>query len=107
MEVNNENNQTNDTVCCDVLEKMNIGWMRLSDNEKIMPYIKGCDDEMLYRINYCPSCGKNIRGIILKKTVMEYADIHVKAIKRQSAVVHGGLVTTIQPSYEEEDAPNW
>jgi hypothetical protein len=66
MEVTNEDNQANDTVCCDVLEKMNIGWMKLSDNEKCMPYIKGYDNEIMYRINYCPSCGKNIRGIILK-----------------------------------------
>jgi hypothetical protein len=46
---------------------MNIGWFRLSDNEKCLPYIKGENGEVTYRINYCPSCGKSIRGLILEK----------------------------------------
>ena len=66
METESKNEQENNIVCCEVLEKMNIGWLRLSDNEKCMPYIKVYDDEVMYRINYCPSCGKNVRGIILK-----------------------------------------
>jgi hypothetical protein len=62
---------TNNDICCEVLEKMNIGWFRLSDSEKCLPYIKGENGEVTYRINYCPSCGKNIRGIILNNTAME------------------------------------
>ena len=67
MEIESKNEHANDTVCCDVLEKMNIGWMKLSDNARCMPYIKNHNDEIMYRINYCPSCGKNIRGLILNK----------------------------------------
>ena len=40
MEIESKNEHANDTVCCDVLEKMNIGWMKLSDNARCMPYIK-------------------------------------------------------------------
>lgn len=55
-----------DTVCCDVLEKMNIGWMKLSDSERCLPHIKDHNGDIMYKVNYCPSCGKDIIGIILK-----------------------------------------
>jgi len=42
-------------VCCGVLEKMNLGWMKLEDGTKCMPYIKGRLDELMYRVNNCPS----------------------------------------------------
>ena len=52
-------------VCCGVLEKMNLGWMILEDGTKCMPYIKGRSDENMYRVNNCPSCGKNVRGVMI------------------------------------------
>lgn len=52
-----------DVVCCGVLEKMNLGWMKLEDGTKCMPYIKGHSDEVMYRVNNCPSCGKYVRGV--------------------------------------------
>jgi hypothetical protein len=56
----------NTVICCDVLERMKISWMKLDDGSKCMPHIKGSSDENMYRINYCPSCGKHVRGLILK-----------------------------------------
>lgn len=56
----------NYTACCDVLEKMDIGWMKIGKNVKCMPYIKDHNGEILYRVNCCPSCGKYIRDIILE-----------------------------------------
>lgn len=53
-------------VCCGVLERMNLGWMRLEDGSKCMPYIKGHSDENMYRVNNCPSCGKYVRDIMIK-----------------------------------------
>ena len=58
--------RTKTTVCCDVLEKMDIGWMSIGGNVKLMPYIKDYNNENLYHLNYCPSCGKSIRGLILQ-----------------------------------------
>lgn len=52
-------------VCCGVLEKMKLGWMKLEDGTRCMPYIKGHSDENLYRVNNCPSCGKYIRYVII------------------------------------------
>ena len=54
-----------DVVCCGVLEKMNLGWMKLEDGTKCMPYIKGHSDEIMYRVNNCPSCGKYIRDVMI------------------------------------------
>lgn len=51
-------------VCCGVLEKMNLGWMKLEDGTKCMPYIKGHSDENMYRVNNCPSCGKYVRDVM-------------------------------------------
>lgn len=62
MKIEKENEQqANDTVCCNILLKMGIGWFSLEDGRKCIPYIG------IYRVNYCPSCGKNIRGLILEK----------------------------------------
>ena len=52
-------------VCCGVLEKMNLGWMKLEDGTKCMPYIKGHSDEVVYRVNNCPSCGKYVRDVMI------------------------------------------
>ena len=52
-------------VCCGVLEKMNLGWMKLEDGTKCMPYIKGHSDEVMYRVNNCPSCGKYVRDVMI------------------------------------------
>ena len=53
-------------VCCGVLEKMNLGWMKLEDGTKCMPYIKGHSDEVMYRVNNCPSCGKYVRDVMIQ-----------------------------------------
>lgn len=53
------------SVCCDILEKMNIDWMKDEDGNKIMPFIYSNSDETMYRVNFCPSCGKNVRSIVL------------------------------------------
>ena len=53
-------------VCCGVLEKMNLGWMKLEDGTKCMPYIKGHSDENMYRVNNCPSCGKYVRDVMVE-----------------------------------------
>jgi len=56
-----------DMPCCEVLEKMKLGWMTLEDGTRCMPYIRGHADTTMYRINNCPSCGKYIRDIMIKK----------------------------------------
>jgi len=53
-------------ICCEVLEKLNIKWMKLEDKKKCMPYITCQADIVMYRVNYCPSCGKNIIGIMIE-----------------------------------------
>lgn len=53
-------------ICCDVLEKLNLGWFEFDDGSLTMPYIFDIENNIKYRVNFCPSCGKNIRGIVLK-----------------------------------------
>lgn len=55
-----------DLICCDSFEKNihNFGWYKLQhqgEEKYLMPYILGTN----YRINYCPSCGKEVRNTIL------------------------------------------
>jgi hypothetical protein len=50
-------------ICCGVIEKMTINWMLLDDGMRCLPHIIGHDGER-YKVNYCPSCGKEIIGII-------------------------------------------
>lgn len=56
-----------DKYCCDIFTKMaqNFSWMSYTNdkNESIlcMPYL--LKDNKMYRINHCPSCGKEIRSI--------------------------------------------
>ena len=52
-------------ICCGVLERMNLGWMKLEDGTRCMPYIKGHSDENMYRVNNCPSCGKYVRDVMI------------------------------------------
>ena len=52
-----------DVACCGVLEKMNLGWMKLEDGTRCMPYIKGRLGDVMYRVNNCPSCGKYVRDV--------------------------------------------
>ena len=61
----NGNDFIADVICCGVLEKMNLGWMKLEDGTKCMPYIKGHSDEVMYRVNNCPSCGKYVRDVMI------------------------------------------
>ena len=53
-------------ICCGVLELMQLGWMKLGDGRKCMPYIDGHSDENMYRVNNCPSCGKYVRDVIVE-----------------------------------------
>ena len=55
-----------DVICCGVLEKMRLGWMKLEDGTRCMPYIKGHSDENMYRVNNCPSCGKYVRDVMVE-----------------------------------------
>ena len=62
----NETINKTDVICCDVFKK-NIrffGWCKLeylNEVQYVMPRILGTK----YRVNFCPSCGKNIRDIVL------------------------------------------
>lgn len=56
----------NDVICCGILERMNISWMEFNDGTKCIPHIKGLSDGNLYRVNYCPSCGKQVREVIIQ-----------------------------------------
>ena len=51
--------------CCEVLDLV-VLWFKTQDGDKILPHLIGTDGNK-YRVNYCPSCGKNIRAIIIKK----------------------------------------
>ena len=74
MKTNKDIKETNNTeelnkVCCDVFKKNihNFRWFKLeyqNDIEYVMPHILGT----MYRINFCPSCGKEVRDIILSHT---------------------------------------
>lgn len=68
-EAMNKHNYSNDfiadVICCGALEKMNLGWMKLEDGTKCMPYIKGHSDKNMYRVNNCPSCGKYVRNVVV------------------------------------------
>ena len=55
-----------DVICCGVLERMQLGWMKLEDGTRCMPYIKGHSDENMYRVNNCPSCGKYVRDVMVE-----------------------------------------
>ena len=53
-------------MCCDYFEKNihKFGWFKidhLGEEQYLMPHILGTN----YRINFCPSCGKEVRDIIL------------------------------------------
>lgn len=65
MKVEVKGTQSNE-VCCNVLESLNIGWMQLEDGTRCLPYIQGHSNEAMYRVNFCPSCGKDIFEITLK-----------------------------------------
>ncbi len=54
-------------ICCGVLERLQIGWMKFEDDIRCMPYIKGHSDENMYRVNNCPSCGKYVRDVMIDK----------------------------------------
>lgn len=53
-------------ICCGVLGRMQLGWMKLEDGTRCMPYIKGHSDENMYRVNNCPSCGKYVRDVMVE-----------------------------------------
>ncbi len=49
--------------CCEVFKKLipSFQWMVLEKKTLLMPHIKVGDDR--YRINYCLSCGAEVRDI--------------------------------------------
>jgi hypothetical protein len=54
--------------CCEVFPvlALNFGWFTMADKETevaLMPYMQLADSDARYRVNYCPSCGKYIRGV--------------------------------------------
>jgi len=53
-------------ICCGVLERMELGWMKLEDGSKCMPYIKGNNDNNKYRVNNCPCCGAYVRDCTIQ-----------------------------------------
>ena len=57
---------SNDKVCCEVLLKLTLGWFKLEDGSKVMPYIYDNSNTTMLRVNHCPSCGKYIRDIELR-----------------------------------------
>ena len=61
-----ENGFKGAVICCGVLERLDIFWMKLDDGAKCMPYINGSHDNNRYRINNCPSCGKYVRDVIVE-----------------------------------------
>jgi len=61
----NTQSSSSTVVCCGVLELMDLGWVKLEDGTRCIPYIKGHSDENIYRVNNCPSCGKYVRDVML------------------------------------------
>jgi hypothetical protein len=57
--------------CCDVFPiiKHHFEWMSLDKEILLMPHIT--INETKYRINHCPSCGKEIRDIQVPIKEME------------------------------------
>jgi hypothetical protein len=52
--------------CCDAFKTIVFKWLSLEDGTKILPYIENINVDKLH-VNYCPSCGAYIRGIIIKE----------------------------------------
>jgi len=62
-------NKDNPSVCCGILEKMDIRWMHNGNGVKLMPYIENGEFEPVnaqYRVNFCPSCGADVRECKIK-----------------------------------------
>ena len=60
-----------DIICCGILEKMQLGWMKFENGTKCMPHIHGHSDDNLYRVNNCPSCGKYVGDVMIEKFGIE------------------------------------
>lgn len=60
-----------DITCCKAFEEIipELGWFKTIQENKddkiifMMPYIE--NKGVKYRVNFCPSCGTNIRSIII------------------------------------------
>jgi hypothetical protein len=66
LEAQNQPSFLGAVICCGVLERMELGWMKLEDGTRCMPYIKGHSDENMYKVNNCPSCGKYVRDVMVE-----------------------------------------
>ena len=55
--------------CCDCFEKMlhAFQWFKPEGEYGVllMPYIPDLYEPTKWRVNFCPSCGKDIRGIVI------------------------------------------
>lgn len=67
------NNNTSNLImeyCCDIFQFMipSFAWFKYDDDQEgtiyLMPCIETMDGEK-YRVNHCPSCGKEVRGIMI------------------------------------------
>jgi hypothetical protein len=53
--------------CCAVWPKFveHFEWLRDPDRNRALPHVTV--DGVMWRVNHCPSCGKDIRGIIISE----------------------------------------
>ena len=51
--------------CCVYILQLDLGWFFTDKGERCLPFIKSKDEDVMFRVNYCPSCGKNIRDIMI------------------------------------------
>ncbi len=58
--------ENENVICCGILEKMEIRWMYIDDETKVLPHLLSKEGDTRYKVNYCPSCGKDIAGIQIK-----------------------------------------
>lgn len=53
-------------ICCGILEELDIRWMYLDTQTKCLPHIKNIQQDKDFKVNFCPVCGKNVRGVMIK-----------------------------------------
>lgn len=59
--------------CCDVFDKIrhNFQWFSFKESNGKKVYCMPCIKGTQYRVNNCPSCGKEIRDIQLRSDINE------------------------------------
>lgn len=49
-------------------------WMELAESgTRLMPYIQHVNSGVKYRVNYCPACGSDRRGIETTTEAIDYS----------------------------------